>query len=39
MLPFFSKKEFSGALQKTRLGKDDEVDTLVFLRFSTLSGG
>lgn len=35
---FFSRKEFNGALQKTRIGKDD-VDMPVFLRFSTLDGG
>lgn len=36
---FFSEKEFSGALQKTRIGENDKVDTLIFLGFSALSGG
>lgn len=39
MLPFFPKKNFMGLYKKTRIGKDDEIDIPVFLRFSTLDGG
>ena len=38
MLPLFPKKECSRALEKSGIGKDDEVDRPVFPRFSTLRG-